>query len=142
MIDSKLVSTAVFGSFDGMTSAMGVILPLLATPHALLLGALGIGIAAIIGMGLGEWQSDSSSGWRAPLVMAVASGAGVLIPVIPFLFITGWPAVAISAAIIVAATGFIAKVRATNGKSYWKAARESFTILGITALAVWLGTKL
>lgn len=142
MTDSKLISTAVFGSFDGMTSAMGVILALLATPHALLLGALGIGIAAIIGMGLGEWQSDSSSGWKAPLVMAVASGTGVLIPVIPFLFLTGWPAVMISAAIIIVATAFIAKVRVTPERSYWKAARESFTILGITAIAVWLGTKL
>jgi VIT1/CCC1 family predicted Fe2+/Mn2+ transporter len=142
MADSKLISTAVFGSFDGMTSAMGVILALLATPHALLLGALGIGIAAITGMGLGEWQSDSSEGWKPPLVMAIASGAGVLIPVIPFLFIAGWPAVTISAVIIVIATAFIAKVRVSPERSYWKAAKESFTILGITALAVWLGCKL
>lgn len=141
-MSSKLVSTAVFGSFDGMTSAMGVILALLASPHALLLGALGIGIAAVTGMGLGEWQSDSSSGWRAPVVMAVASGTGVLLPVIPFLFFTGWPALLLSAAIIIIVTGFIARVRVSEDRSYWKAARESFTILIITALAVWLGCKL
>lgn len=142
MSNSKLVSTAVFGSFDGMTSAMGVILALLATPHALLLGALGIGIAGVIGMGLGEWQSDSSSGWKAPIVMALASGTGVLIPVLPFLFLAGTPALLVSAALIIVVTAIIAKVRVSEDRSYWKAARESYTILVITALAVWLGCKL
>lgn len=141
-MSSKLISTAVFGSFDGMTSAMGVILALLASPHALLLGALGIGIAAVTGMGLGEWQSDSSSGWKAPLVMAVASGTGVLLPVIPFLFMAGWPALTTSAVIIAVVTALIAKVRVSEDRSYWKAARESYTILVMTALAVWLGCKL
>jgi VIT1/CCC1 family predicted Fe2+/Mn2+ transporter len=141
-MNSKLISTAVFGSFDGMTSAMGVILALLATPHALLLGALGIGIAAVIGMGLGEWQSDSSSGWKPAVAMAVASGVGTLLPVIPFIFMAGAPAVIASALIIITATAVIAKVRVSENRSYWKAARESYTILVITALAVWLGCKL
>lgn len=141
-MDSKLVSTAVFGSFDGMTSAMGVILALLATPHALLLGALGIGIAAMIGMGLGEWQSDSSTGWRAPVVMAAASGIGTLLPVAPFLFLAGTSAIVASAIVIIVVTAFIAKVRVSENRSYWKAARESYTILVITALAVWFGCKL
>jgi VIT1/CCC1 family predicted Fe2+/Mn2+ transporter len=142
MADSKLISTAIFGSFDGMTSAMGIMLPLLSSPHELLLGALGVGIASTIGMGLGEWQSDSSSGWKPAVAMAVASGAGVLIPVIPFLFLSGSAALLVSIAIVISVTAFIAKERVSEKRSYWKAARESFTILAITALAVWFGCKL
>ncbi len=52
---------AIFGSFDGMTSTLGVIAGLLATHTSapkILAGAIGIAVAATVGMGAGQYLSD------------------------------------------------------------------------------------
>ncbi len=51
---------AIFGSFDGMTSTLGVVAGLLATkasPNHIVAGAIGIAVAATIGMGAGQYLS-------------------------------------------------------------------------------------
>jgi VIT family len=66
---------AIFGSFDGMTSTLGVVAGLLAT-HAsapkIVAAAIGIAVAATVGMGTGQYLSDGQRnlrnavpGWRA-----------------------------------------------------------------------------
>ena len=55
---------AIFGSFDGMTSTLGVVAGLLAT-HAtapkIVAAAIGIAVAATVGMGAGQYQIGRAS---------------------------------------------------------------------------------
>jgi VIT family len=80
---------AIFGSFDGMTSTLGVVAGLLATrataPH-IVAGAIGIAVAATIGMGAGQYLSDEKRSVRKAVVMAVATLAGSVLPALPFIF--------------------------------------------------------
>jgi VIT1/CCC1 family predicted Fe2+/Mn2+ transporter len=81
---------AVFGSFDGLTSALGVIAGLIVagthTGPRILAGALGLAVAATVGMGAGEYLSDESRNLRLALVMAAATLVGSILPALPFAF--------------------------------------------------------
>ncbi len=79
---------AVFGSFDGLTSALGVIAGLIVagthTGPRILAGALGLAVAATVGMGAGEYLSDESRNLRLALIMAAATLVGSILPALPF----------------------------------------------------------
>ncbi len=79
---------AVFGCFDGLTSALGVIAGLIVagthTGPRILAGALGLAVAATVGMGAGEYLSDESRNLRLALVMAAATLVGSILPALPF----------------------------------------------------------
>jgi VIT1/CCC1 family predicted Fe2+/Mn2+ transporter len=88
-IQAPDVKEAIFGSFDGMTSTLGVVAGLLAT-HAssqkLVAAAIGIAVAATVGMGAGQYLSDGTRNLRKALVMAAATLVGSVLPAIPFAF--------------------------------------------------------
>lgn len=79
---------AIFGSFDGLTSALGVITGLIVagtpTGSRILAGALGLAVAATVGMGAGEYLSDENRNLRLALVMAAATLVGSILPALPF----------------------------------------------------------
>jgi VIT1/CCC1 family predicted Fe2+/Mn2+ transporter len=80
---------AIFGSFDGMTSTLGVVAGLLATKSNashIVAGAIGIAVAATIGMGAGQYLSDDQRNLRKAIVMAVATLIGSVLPALPFFF--------------------------------------------------------
>lgn len=80
---------AIFGSFDGMTSTLGVVAGLLATKSNashIVAGAIGIAVAATIGMGAGQYLSDDHRNLRKAIVMAVATLIGSVLPALPFFF--------------------------------------------------------
>jgi len=80
---------AIFGSFDGMTSTLGVVAGLLATranASHIVAGAIGIAVAATIGMGAGQYLSDDQRNLRKAMVMAVATLIGSVLPAVPFFF--------------------------------------------------------
>jgi len=80
---------AIFGSFDGMTSTLGVVAGLLATKSNashIVAGAVGIAVAATIGMGAGQYLSDGQRNLRKAMVMAVATLIGSVLPALPFFF--------------------------------------------------------
>src|SRR5271166_4449225 len=83
------IREAIFGSFDGMTSTLGVVAGLLAT-HApapkILAAAIGIAVAATVGMGAGQYLSDGNRNMHKAIVMAVATLIGSVLPAIPFIF--------------------------------------------------------
>ncbi|MBV8221567.1 MAG: VIT1/CCC1 transporter family protein, partial [Solirubrobacterales bacterium] len=59
--DSSDAREAIFGSFDGMTSTLGVVAGLLATHSSarhIVAAAIGIAVAATVGMGAGQYLSD------------------------------------------------------------------------------------
>lgn len=136
---SKILKPAIFGMFDGLTSSLGVILALLAAPHALLLAALGVGVSGTVGMAAGEYLSESDNGFLASVVMGLATGLGVLLPILPFMFLSGVVPLILSILITISTVAFISKLRVTETKSYKRAALESFSILLVVGLSVWLG---
>jgi VIT1/CCC1 family predicted Fe2+/Mn2+ transporter len=105
---------AIFGSFDGMTSTLGVVAGLLATgstaPH-ILAGAIGIAVAATIGMGAGQYLSDGQRNLRKATVMAVATLIGSVLPALPFIFGSSLACVLASVAITLIASAVIGHYR-------------------------------
>lgn len=105
---------AIFGSFDGMTSTLGVVAGLLATSAAapkILAGAIGIAVAATVGMGAGQYLSDGERNVRKAIVMAVATLIGSVLPAIPFIFGTSLACVLTSIAITIVAASVIGHYR-------------------------------
>jgi VIT1/CCC1 family predicted Fe2+/Mn2+ transporter len=101
-LESPDLKEAIFGSFDGMTSTLGVVAGLLAT-HAsaqkIVAASIGIAVAATVGMGAGQYLSDGTRNLRKALVMAAATLVGSVIPAILFAF--GDSRASIAAALIV-----------------------------------------
>ncbi|HVP02118.1 MAG TPA: VIT1/CCC1 transporter family protein [Solirubrobacteraceae bacterium] len=105
---------AIFGSFDGMTSTLGVVAGLLATKSTaqhIVAGAIGIAVAATIGMGAGQYLSDERRSLRRAIVMAVATLIGSILPAIPFFFGATTASVLASLAITVLAASVIGHYR-------------------------------
>ena len=105
---------AIFGSFDGMTSTLGVVAGLLAT-HAsaskIVAASIGIAVAATVGMGAGQYLSDGAKNLRNAIVMAVATLIGSVIPAVPFLFGNSRACIAASIAVTAVAAAFIGHYR-------------------------------
>ncbi len=130
-----LAAPAIFGSFDGTASLLGVTVfllirhPALAFPAALA-GALG----SALSMAAGEWLSDSGSGLAASAVMGTATFTGALLPAVPFAFGTGPVAVAMLAVICLAISSAVAFMR--PGRSRPLALAETIGLLILVAAAV------
>jgi VIT1/CCC1 family predicted Fe2+/Mn2+ transporter len=105
---------ASFGSFDGMTSTLGVVAGLLATRSSaqhIVAGAIGIAVAATIGMGAGQYLSDDARSIRKAVVMAIATLVGSVLPALPFVFGTSLGCVLASVAITFLAAAVIGHYR-------------------------------
>ncbi len=105
---------AIFGSFDGMTSTLGVVAGLLATKanaSHIVAGAIGIAVAATIGMGAGQYLSDEQRNLRKAFVMAVATLIGSILPAIPFFFGRSTACIVVSIVITLLAAGVIGHYR-------------------------------
>jgi len=105
---------AIFGSFDGMTSTLGVVAGLLATNASapkILAAAIGIAVAATVGMGAGQYLSDGERNTKRALVMALATLVGSALPAIPFAFGDSLACILASLAITVLAAAVIGHYR-------------------------------
>jgi VIT1/CCC1 family predicted Fe2+/Mn2+ transporter len=105
---------AIFGSFDGMTSTRGPVSGAARnegnrTPHRR--RAIGIAVAAPIGMGARQYLSDEKRSARKAVVMAVATLAGSVLPALPFIFGSSLPSVLASVAITLLAAAVIGHYR-------------------------------
>ncbi len=97
-----------------MTSTLGVVAGLLATKATapkILAAAIGIAVAATVGMGAGQYLSDGARNMRRAVVMAVATLIGAVLPAIPFVFGDSHACVAASIGITVVAAGIIGHYR-------------------------------
>lgn len=105
---------AIFGSFDGMTSTLGVVAGLLATKTSathVVAAAIGIAVAATVGMGAGRYLSDGQRNLRKAVVMALATLVGSVLPALPFLFGTSNACVLASIGITLLASAVIGHYR-------------------------------
>jgi VIT1/CCC1 family predicted Fe2+/Mn2+ transporter len=136
-----LAPAAVFGLFDGLTSLIGVLLPLLGRGDAatLIRTALGLALAEAVGMAAGAWLSDSDEGPAVASVIGTATGLGTLLPTIPFGLLPLPTARLACIAIIGALTMLIALVRARE-RGLRRALAETALVLALATLAVYGGT--
>ena len=121
----------VFGGFDGLTSAVGLIVALVLSAHTgtLVIAVAGLAVASAVGMGAGEWLGDSESDFGRALVMAAATAVGAFLPAIPFLFLARWPGAVVAMMISLATAVSIGRVRGRGARGYVET-------LGITSVAV------
>lgn len=132
---NQLLRPAVFGTFDGLTSVLGILLSLRGHPDWVLPSALGLAVAEGVGMAAGEWLSDSGSGLTASGVIGTATALGSLLPAVPFALLPmPWAAVA-SALVLVALGVGIATVRSRD-RSWGRALLETFGVLLAALVAV------
>lgn len=97
-----------------MTSTLGVVAGLLAiraTAPKILAPAIGIAVAATVGMGAGQYLSDGERDRRKAWVMAAATLIGSVLPALPFIFGTSPACVSASLAITLIAAGVIGHYR-------------------------------
>jgi hypothetical protein len=126
------VEQAVFGISDGVTSSLGVVIPLAITHQPMLAVIAGLATCAAIGMGGGELLSDKEGSWRRAIAMAVASFVGTVIPAGPFFVTTSWPAAAASGALCAMTGAMISEVKA-HKMSRLRSYLQTFSILGVAS---------
>ena len=138
IIDKELMKPSIFGMFDGLTTLLGVFIPLLSYTHLLVFfTCIGLAVSSSLSMGLGDYLSsdkDLSKRLRlkSAVYMALFTGFGCLVPVIPFAFIGGLPSLVVSLAIYLALTFVVAYMKSAD--MGWKESlQQTFTV---TALAV------
>ncbi len=129
----SLFKQATFGSFDGMTSLLGILVALVVShtnPHTVLVASAGLAIAAAVGMGGGEYLSDSGGpgGLTRASVMTGATFAGAFIPVLPYLWVGGRLGFILTLAVIALISVAIAEIRTLDSRRV-KAYAQTFVIV-------------
>ena len=126
-MDAERASQAIFGSFDGMVSVLGVIVALTVSP-TLIPAALGLAVASAVGMGAGEYLSDNGRSVGAAGMMAGATLVGTLSPVLPVVLGAPWWS---AIPVVLALAALVARQNAlTRGPRAWA---ETYLLLAIAA---------
>lgn len=126
---------AVFGAADGLTCALAAVLSLAGHPGLVLHTAIALSVAECVSMAAGEWLSDSDSGLAASVVIGVATGAGGVLPAIPYAWLSGAAAMTVSVLVFAVAAGAIAWARCGE-RGRWRAVAETYGVLAVAAAAV------
>jgi VIT1/CCC1 family predicted Fe2+/Mn2+ transporter len=131
MLDRGLSRPVIFGLADGSLSITGVVF--YAAGHAGLVFpvALSGGVSAAVSMAGGEWLSESGSGPRAAVAMGLATLAGSLLPAVPYAFLTGAAAPAVSVLALCAVAVVVARLRSYRQHPW----RETAIVLGAVLAA-------
>jgi VIT1/CCC1 family predicted Fe2+/Mn2+ transporter len=135
------VSQAIFGSFDGVISVIGVMVALLARPTPIIVeAAVGLAAASAVGMMAGEYLGDDTRSLRRAIVMGVATIVGTMCPVVPFMLLAKEAAIIVAAVLVLAISLAIARARAQTSSA--RAYAETFGVLfisaAVTAVVSWL----
>ncbi|NUQ95302.1 MAG: hypothetical protein HOY79_01625 [Streptomyces sp.] len=133
---AALLSPAIFGSFDGATSVVGVLLTLIGHPEQIMPTSLGLAAAGGVGMAAGSWLSqNTNAGPVEAVAIGGATAVGTLLPALPYLALAGMAAIVASAVILVLLGAGITAVRARN-RSALRAAAETYGVLLAVCAAV------
>lgn len=134
---SRFRGPATFGAADGLTLVIGLIVSLSGQPHAMFHAALGGGLAELVGMTAGSWLSDEKAGIWPALANGSASCAACLLPAVPYLALSGAPALAISLTLAAAVGAVISVLRPEKGALAYL---TTFGILAGAAALCWAGS--
>lgn len=132
------IGKAIFGSFDGMNCVLGVITAgyFVSDSRALFLTAAGLAVAGAVSMGGGSYLSEITSihTIEHAVIIGFSSFFGVLLPVLPFLFLPKLIATCISACVMCLIAISIAQFRTQSGK-WWISYVQTFSILFCATIA-------
>jgi len=135
------ISQAIFGSFDGVVSVIGVMVALLARPTPILVeAAVGLAAASAVGMAAGEYLGDATRNLRRAAVMGIATVVGTMCPVVPFMLLAKDTAIVVTVVLVAAMSLAIARARAqvTSRRAYVETFGVLLLAAGITGLVSWL----
>jgi hypothetical protein len=124
----------MFGSADGVTIVLGVVVSLAGQPHAVFRAAAGAGLAELVGMTAGAYLSDEKAGLAPAIANGAAACAACVLPAVPYLLGSGWPAMAASIALVAAVASGISLLRPERGLL---AFAQTFGILAAAAVLCW-----
>lgn len=121
---------ALFGSVDGLTMFLGLVLGLVvsrqsnaAAWHAALGGAMG----ELVGMATGQYMSDRAAGLKPALACGLAGAAACALPGLPYIMLSSRLAAGLAAgAIAMAVAGVVAWQRPERG---WAAVLTTYGVL-------------
>jgi VIT1/CCC1 family predicted Fe2+/Mn2+ transporter len=135
------VSQAIFGSFDGVVSVIGIIVALLARPTPIIIeAAIGLAAASAVGMAAGEYLGDHARSIRKAAVMGAATIVGTMCPVVPFMVLPKRSAIIVAVLLVLAISLVIARSRAegSSARAYVETFGVLFFAAGVTAAVSWL----
>jgi VIT1/CCC1 family predicted Fe2+/Mn2+ transporter len=135
------ITQAIFGSFDGVVSVIGVMVALLARLTPIIVeAAVGLAAASAVGMAAGEYLGDDTRNFRPAMVMGAATMVGTMCPVVPFMLFAKQLAIVVAVVLVLAISLAIARLRAQTSAT--RAYAETFGVLflaaGVTAVVSWL----
>lgn len=116
-MSSSYRQQAVFGTVDGVTSVLGLLVTLTDQPHALVKASIGVGLAELVGMTAGAWLSadEDHTEFLPAFTNGIAACAAILLPAVPYLFLHGWTAIVVAILCIVLIAGAISWARPEKG---------------------------
>jgi hypothetical protein len=130
---------AILGSFDGLTTALGMILSLAITGnfHGLAIAAVALAVGAAFSMAGGEYLGEDKTDWTLAKVMWTASLLGSALPAVAFLAPQPycWP---ICAVLVI---GMLAVIAYERPEPFWHSLRRTVIVLAV-ATAFGVGTGL
>jgi hypothetical protein len=130
---------AIFGAFDGVVTVLGAVFSLTHDRHALILSGVGLAASGAVSMGAGEYLSDSDAGLGASAVIGLTTGAGTLLPVVPYM--ADMPLAtftSITLCLFVAVGISWVKSRTDRGTTLLRAAAQTLGILGLATAFILL----
>lgn len=134
--ESEPVSKAgILGAFDGLGCFLGVALGLTGHQALILPAAIGVGAAETVSMAAAQWLSESDKGFAASAAIGIATGAGAVLPALPYELMPGWYARAWSIVIIALIAALIAWRRAGD-RGLRRSFAETYGVLVVIALVV------
>ena len=131
---------ALFGGFDGVVSAIGVIAPLVLTHAAasvIVIAAVGLAVNSGWSMAAGQFLSDAQGRVRLAFVMGVATLVFSFLPAAPFLLTGNQTIGGLAALAITFAVGVVIAELRPGGR--WRSLKLTFGVLlvGITLGSGW-----
>lgn len=113
-------SQIVFGAFDGLVSAIGVVVASLLQNNlrTLVVAAAGLATASAIGMGTGEWLGDRTRNIRRASIMSASTAFGSFLPAIPFIFLPKRYAIILAIALCIVTALAIGAARGKGLRAY------------------------
>jgi len=111
--EKEEIETSIFGTCDGLMSALGVVIAegATATHHALLVAALALAVGSAASMGAGQWLSDNDKSYKQAFIMGIATLFGSISPAIPFFFTSGLIAWILCGIITIIVASIVAELR-------------------------------
>ena len=126
----RVSGTAVFGASDGLMSILGVVMFIASRSPSLVVPVAVMGaVSAACSMGAGEFLGQQTTDRAAVPVMGAATFTGSVLPALPYLWTSGWAALAQSAVVCAVVAVAVGHLRS------WRRHRYAETV-GVLAAVV------